>query len=62
MPKWLYLEIPDTADGFLKRNDGDAPQLGPNVIAIEPDSRTWTHRTEDGLKVAVTQADPIAAR
>ena len=55
MPKWLYLEIPDTADGFLKSDNADAPQLGPNVIAIEPDSRTWTHRTEDGLKVAVTR-------
>ena len=55
MPKWLYLEIHDTADGFLKSDNADAPQLGPNVIAIEPDSRTWTHRTEDGLKVAVTR-------
>ena len=55
MPKCLYLEIPDTADGFLKSDNPDAPQLGANVIAIEPDSRTWTHRTEDGLKVAVTR-------
>ena len=43
-PKWLYLEIPDTTDGFLKSDNADAPQLGPNVIAIEPDNRTWTHR------------------
>ena len=55
MPKWLYVEIPDTADGFLKSDNADAPQLGTNVIAIEPDTRTWTHRTEDGLKVAVTR-------
>ena len=55
MPKWLYLEIPDTAGGFLENDIADAPQLGPNVIAIEPDSRTWTHRTEDGLRVAVTR-------
>ena len=55
MPKCFYLEVPDTADGFLKSDNADAPQLGPNVIAIEPDSRTWTHRTDDGLKVAVTR-------
>ena len=42
MPKWLYLEIPDTADGFLKSDNADAPQLGPNVIAIEPDSPRGT--------------------
>ena len=36
MPKWLYLEIPDTAAGFLKSGNAAAPQLGPNVIAIEP--------------------------
>ena len=41
------------ADGFLKSDNVDAPQLGPNVIAIEPDSRTWTRCAEDGLKVAV---------
>jgi hypothetical protein len=55
MPKWLYLEIKDTADGFLKSDNADAPQLGQNVIAIEPDSRTWMHRTEDGLKISVTR-------
>jgi hypothetical protein len=55
MPKWLYLEIKDTADGFLKSDNADAPQLGRNVIAIEPDSRTWIHHTEDGLNIAVTR-------
>ena len=55
MPKCLYLEIPDTADGFIQSEHVDAPQLGSNVIAIEPDSRTWNHRTEDGVKVNVTR-------
>ena len=39
MPQCLYLEIPDTADGFLQSEHVDAPQLGSNVIAIEPASR-----------------------
>ena len=55
MPKCFYLEVPHTADGFLKSDNADAPQLGPNVIAIEPDSRNWTHRTEDGRKVVVNR-------
>jgi hypothetical protein len=55
MPKCFYLEVPDTADGFLRSDNADAPQLGADVIAIQPDSRTWTHCTEDGLKVAVTR-------
>ena len=55
MPKCLYLEIPETADALLWSENVHAPQLGTNVIAVEPDSRTWMHRTEDGLKVAVTR-------
>ena len=53
MPKWLYSEFPETAEGFLNSDNVDSPQLGRNVIAIEPDTRTWAHRTENGLKVNV---------
>ena len=47
------MEIPETDDGFLNSDDADSPHLGRNVIALEPDTRTWTHRTENGLKIDV---------
>ena len=60
MPKWLYLEIPDTADGFLKSDNADAPQLGSNVIAIEPDLDPPHERRSQNR--CHTEADPFAAR
>ena len=55
MPKCFYFDIPSVDDGFLLSPYVHAPQLNPKVIAIEPESRTWTHKTEDGIKVAVSR-------
>ena len=48
MPKCFYFEIPSADDGFLLCPDVHEPQLNAKVIAIEPESRTWTHKTEAG--------------
>ena len=55
MPKCFYLEVSGTNDGFLVGDAADAGQLAKNIIAVEPDVRTWTHRTEDGLKITVSR-------
>ena len=55
MPKCFYFEIPSADDGFLLCPDVHEPQLNAKVIAIEPESRTWTHKTEDGIKVTVSR-------
>ena len=54
MPKCFYFETPKSTGDLLRSDHVDAPQLGANVIAIEPDRRTWTHRAADGVKVTVT--------
>ena len=55
MPKCFYFQIPSADDGFLLSPDVHAPQLNAKVIAIEPERRTWTHKTEDGIKVEVSR-------
>jgi hypothetical protein len=58
MPKYIYLHIDDSKDSFLVRSNGGIShpdeEIWRGVIAIEPDSRTWSYRTSDGsLEVSV---------
>ena len=51
MPKCIYLEIPNTDDGFLVASESSAFQPATDmhaVIAVEPQTRTWVYRTLDG--------------
>ena len=51
---YIYLQIPETSDGFLRMNSDefstDEDELWRNVIAIEPDNRNWSHKTEDASR------------
>ena len=51
---YLYLKIPGSGQSFLRTNSDnirtDEDELWTDVIAIEPDTRNWTHKTQDGSR------------
>ena len=58
MPKYVCLQIVDSKDSFLVRSNGGIShpdeEICRDVIAIEPDFRTWSYRTSDAsLEVSV---------